>query len=127
MPEGETFDASPWEDRLIEAMDDDINTGDAIGVMFDFIRMVNSYLHQGDVDRAGLQGRYEKLKNWLQLFGLEKIASELPDEEIAQMIESRAQARFARNFAKADAIREKLLEQGIHLEDTAQGVRWWRE
>ncbi|MCI0183867.1 MAG: cysteine--tRNA ligase [Acidibacillus sp.] len=127
LPEGETFDASPWEDRLIEAMDDDINTGDAIGVMFDFIRMVNSYLHQGDVDRAGLQGRYEKLKNWLQLFGLEKIASELPDEEIAQMIESRAQARFARNFAKADAIREKLLEQGIHLEDTAQGVRWWRE
>ncbi len=127
LPEGTPFDSSKWEERLVEAMDDDMNTGDAIGILFDFVRDSNSYLHEGNIDREGLHDRYEKLKSWLQLFGLEKKSSEFPEEDVTKMIEERAQARIGRDFAKADAIRAKLLERGIHLEDTAQGVRWWRE
>ena len=109
----------------IEAMDDDLNTADAIGFLFEMTRDINTIL------KDSVSAEYiEKVKLiYVPLcellgFGLDKTDSDV--EYIEAMIEKRAKAKKAKNFAEADAIRNELLEKGILLEDTRQGVKWKR-
>ncbi len=127
LPEGESIDLQAWEDRFLEAMDDDINTGDAVGVVFDFVRDANVYSHQQEISKAGLRSWLGKLRDWLDLFGLLQVEQPLLEEQVVRLIEERTTARKARDFARADAIRAELSKMGFQLEDTPQGVRWWRE
>ncbi|OBY79597.1 cysteine--tRNA ligase [Paenibacillus sp. KS1] len=116
----ETFDAK---------MQDDFNTADAITAVFEWASEANSYLQQADSlavgDLEALLDAFEAMNEVLGLV-LEK-EEELLDEEIDQLIQERNDARKAKNWARADEIRDLLTEQGIVLEDTPQGVRWRRK
>ena len=107
------------------AMDDDINTADALGVLFELVREINSTVkpdYSAEVIRAALD-TLKKLAGILGLLG--KQMGSL-DDEIEALIEKRQQARKEKNWALADKIRDDLKQRGIVLEDTPQGVRWKR-
>ncbi|MHC9161836.1 cysteine--tRNA ligase [Exiguobacterium profundum] len=112
---------------FIESMDDDINTANAVTVLFDLVREANIYAKADHVAKATLEqvlSLFDELTGVLGLTLAEE--KELLDDEIDQLIQERNDARAARNFARADEIRDLLKEQNIQLEDTAQGVRWKR-
>ena len=112
---------------FIESMDDDINTANAVTVLFDLAREANIYAKADHVAKATLEqvlSLFDELTGVLGLTLAEE--KELLDAEIDQLIQERNDARAARNFARADEIRDLLKEQSIQLEDTAQGVRWKR-
>lgn len=115
--------------RFEQAMDDDFNTANAISVLFDAVRFANEWVAQKVVSKETLT----TILDWFAQFGgeilglTEQKEEELPDQEVEDLIEERQQARAARNFARADEIRDQLQEMGILLEDTPQGVRWRRK
>lgn len=112
--------------RFIDAMDDDINTADAISVVFDLVKYINISVTEsvsvGTVDEAK-----SLLKELTDVLGIEIAKNrEFLDEDIEKLIEERNEARKAKNFARADEIRDMLKDSGIILEDTRQGVKWKR-
>lgn len=111
-----------------EAMDDDFNTANAISVLFDLARLSNTYLNEKNTERAVLEAFRGTLPELAGVLGLRlgDAQAEFPSEDIEALIEEREQARKNRDFARADEIRDELLDQGIVLEDTRQGVRWKR-
>lgn len=118
--------AEQYVTRFEEAMDDDFNTADAISVVFELVKYINSHV-SGDSSKGCLQAFYEMLSKLTDVLGLivEK-KEEILDEEIERLIAERQAARKEKNFARADEIRTELLEKGIVLEDTREGVKWKR-
>lgn len=117
---------SEYVKRFEEAMEDDCNTADAISVIFEFVRAINSTV--GEKASTALATVAEaNLKKMCDVLGiiLDKPEESL-DAEIEKMIEERQAARKEKDFARADKIRDKLLERGIVLEDTREGVKWYR-
>ena len=111
---------------FITAMDDDLNTADAIGVLFSMVREINTMIAEG-VGKAAIEASitlFDELTNVLGLVYNRKTGD--LDSEVEALIEERTAARKARDFARADAIRDQLKEMGIVLEDTPQGVKWSR-
>lgn len=109
-----------------KAMEDDFNTADAIAAIFELVKFANTTA-DGESSKAYLQrllAQIVKLTDVLGLIVEEK--SELLDADIEALIQERQEARKARNFARADEIRDELLEKGILLEDTREGVKWKR-
>ena len=112
--------------KFIEAMDDDLNTADAIAVMFEVVREVNAKLvGNDDVSLAIIKTAQERLKELGDVLGiLQKSSKEQDlDEQVEALIAKRQQARQEKNWAIADEIRDQLKEMGIVLEDTPQGVK----
>ena len=110
--------------KFDEAMDDDFNTADAISAIFELVRFANTNVTAQN-SREYIQQIYDKIVTLSDILGLlvEK-KEELLDEDIEALIEERQAARKARNFARADEIRNELLAKGIILEDTREGVKW---
>ena len=111
-------------ERFGEAMDQDLNTAQALAAIFDWVREVNTALAAGrmhDGDRSAILATMEKLNRVLPLWESEK--SRL-DPEIQSLIEQRSRARQARNFALADELRDRIYDLGYLIEDTKEGVRW---
>ena len=108
------------------AMDDDFNTADAISAVFELVKLSNSTISEesGKAYLSELKKEIETLCGVLGLITEKK--KEALDSEIEAMIEARQQARKSKNFALADEIRGKLLDMGIVLEDTREGVKWKR-
>ncbi len=111
-----------------EAMDDNLNTAVALAALHNLIREMTSALTYGAVfteDRSYILDALDKFDSVLGIFGEEK--NEILDSEIESLIEERQEARRQRNFARSDEIRDLLVEKGIVLEDTKDGVRWKRK
>ncbi|HJF19038.1 MAG TPA: cysteine--tRNA ligase [Enterococcus columbae] len=111
------------ETQFVSEMDDDFNAANGITVAYELAKWLNVYANQEVVSKAVLQQAISQLQAWLAVFGIE-FSQELLAEDIEALIEERNQARKERNFARSDEIRDLLKEQGIILEDTAQGTRW---
>ena len=109
-----------------DSMDDDFNTADAIAAIFDLVKFANTTADEKS-SKAYAETLREKIQGLCDIMGLitEK-KEELLDEDIEKLIEERQAARKAKNFARADEIRAELLEKGIVLEDTREGVKWKR-
>ena len=110
-------------------MDDDLNTADALSVIFDMVRDINTVVNDGRPhSHQFIQHFLDLFSSFSAVLGLfEQKQEKGLEEEIAALIEQRQAARAAKNFAEADRIRDELKEQGIVLEDTPQGVKWRRE
>ena len=115
-----------YREKFISAMDDDINTADAIAAIFELVRDVNTAL--ADRAKAALASEcLARVRELCDVLGIiEKKEEASLDAEIEAMIEKRQAARKERNFAEADRIRDELQGMGIILEDTPQGVKWHR-
>ena len=119
-------EAKAFMTKYEEAMEDDFNTADAISAIFELVKFANTNAN-ADSSKAYVEALYAQLDKMAEICGLilEKKA-EILDEEIEKLIQERQDARKAKNFARADEIRNQLLEQGIVLEDTREGVKWKR-
>ena len=108
-----------------EAMEDDFNTADAISAIFEMVKLAN--VTAEGAGKAYISYVRETIEKLCDVLGIitEK-EEELLDSDIEALIEERQQARKAKNFARADEIRNQLAEQGIILEDTRAGVKWKR-
>jgi cysteinyl-tRNA synthetase len=120
--------------RAVEAfdagLDDDLNTADALAALFEYIRDANTAMDGGAfrADHAAPALRF--LERFDAVFDVMKPsprAGALSDAEVDALIAERNRARKTKNFARADAIRNELLDQGVVLEDTKDGVRWKRK
>ena len=110
--------------KFIDAMDDDLNTADAIAAIFDIVYLANT-----EITADAAKQVIEKAINLIHEFGavlglFMKDTKKTLDEEVEELIQKRNEARAAKNWAEADAIRDKLKEMNIVLKDTPNGVQW---
>lgn len=115
-----------YRKKLEDAMDDDLNTADAISAIFELVKFANT--HGGETSSREFVDRVRKeIIELSDILGLivEKEEENL-DDAIEKLIQERQAARKARDFKRADEIRDELLAQGIILEDTREGVKWKR-
>ncbi|MDR2947256.1 MAG: class I tRNA ligase family protein, partial [Candidatus Adiutrix sp.] len=124
-----------YRDKFGEAMDDDLNTARALGVVFDLVRALNKAASAGELEEtaayyAGLKLMGEELGLWQreprEFFAAveSRHASEMSADDIEKMIAARAAARAAKDWAEADRIRNALLDKGVVLEDKAGATTW---
>ncbi len=115
-----------FESAFESAMDDDFNTADAIAAIFDLVKYANTETDE-DSSKAFAEAMKAEIIKLCDICGIvaEK-KEELLDADIESLIAERQAARKAKNFARADEIRAILLEKGIVLEDTREGVKWKR-
>lgn len=112
--------------RYEAAMEDDLNTADAISIIFELVKLINTSVGD-DTTKEYAAKAYSTLELLSDILGIIiKEEKGLLDEEIENLIQERQDARKAKNFARADEIRNLLTEKGIILEDTREGVRWKR-
>lgn len=117
-----------YRERFIEAMDDDLNTADAISVIFELAKFMNTNIS----DQSSKEFVQLNLDIFNELTGVLNIANKSVEEDdslsqkVEDLIAKRAQAKKEKNFALADQIRDELTAMGIAIEDTRQGVKWKR-
>lgn len=113
-----------FTEKFEAAMDDDFNTADAISAVFELVKFINTNTSAKN-SKAYLAELYKSMKTLCDVLGIiiEK-EEEILDEDIEKLIEERQMARKEKNFARADEIRDILLEKGIILKDTREGVQW---
>lgn len=110
-------------EKYFKVMDDDFNTADGMSVLFELVREVNTYLKTGNNPEI-LKHLLKSFETMNQCFDLLIDEEKSLEGEIQELIEQRQRARKERDFKKADSIRDQLLDRGIILEDTKDGVRW---
>jgi cysteinyl-tRNA synthetase len=113
-----------------DGMNDDLNTAEALAAVFEFVRDANSAMDSQEFRAGNVAGALELLGLFERVFQVLEptpAAGTSSDADIEAFIAQRAAAKKARNFARADEIREQLLAQGVILEDTKAGVRWKRK
>ena len=111
--------------KFEEAMEDDFNTADAVSAIFELVKLANTTVKESSSDYAAKL--LEIMETLCGVLGIEtKQEEEILDEEIERLIEERQQARKEKDSARADEIRDELLEKGIILKDTREGVKWKR-
>lgn len=117
-----------YREQFIDAMDDDLNTADAIASIFELVRDINTNVVGKTPSKALVEGAISVFDELTGVLGLVyNRKTETLDSDIEAHIEARTNARKEKNWAEADRIRDQLKEMGIVLEDTAQGVKWHRE
>ena len=119
-------DAAKYNDRYDEAMDDDFNTADAISVIFELVKFINTNTNENS-SKEYVEALAKQLTTLADICGLIlERKEEILDQEIEDLIAARQAARKEKNFKLADEIRDTLLQKGIILEDTREGVKWKR-
>ena len=124
--QGHMEEADGFRGKYEAAMEDDFNTADAIAAIFELVKLANSTADENSTKAyvSYLKGMLEELCGVLGLITQKK--EEALDSQVEEMIAARQKARKEKNFALADQIRAQLLEMGIVLEDTREGVKWKR-
>ena len=119
-------EASGFVKKFEEAMDDDFNTADALAAVFELVKFANTNVTE-ESSKAFAAGLLELLVKLCDVLGIIAVKKEeILDKEIEDLIQERQEARKAKNFARADEIRDELLAKGIILKDTREGVKWKR-
>jgi len=112
------------------SLDDDLNTAGALAAVFEFVRDANSAMDSGEFCAANVAPALEFLARFDRIFDVLAPSAQghaISDAEVEALVAERAAAKQARNFTRADEIRQRLLAQGVILEDTKSGVRWKRK
>jgi cysteinyl-tRNA synthetase len=112
------------------ALDDDLNTAEALGAVFEFVRETNTAMDAGEFLAGNVDSAQDVLARFDRVFDILEPrleAGAIPDAAVQSLADERNAARKARNFTRADEIRKELLEKGVILEDTKDGVRWKRK
>lgn len=114
--------------KFIEAMEDDLNTGEALGALFELVKEINLNVNDGVQSKALVEYAIKVFDELTGVLGLlyNRNKEKSLDDEIESLIAARNEARKNKNWAEADRIRDELKAQGIVLEDTPQGVKWHR-
>ena len=113
-----------------ESLDDDLNTAEALAALFEFVRDANTAMDAGDFRAGNTAPALDLLDRFDRIFAVlepTQAAGGLSDARVEELIQERAAAKKARNFARSDQIRQELLDAGIILEDTKEGTRWKRK
>jgi cysteinyl-tRNA synthetase len=111
-------------------MDEDLNTAEALAAVFEYVRDANSAMDAGDFRSGDAAAALTLLQLFDSVFDVLRPSTAdagLPDSDVEALIGERTAAKKSKDFARADRIREQLLEQGIILEDTKSGIRWKRK
>ncbi|MDD5999345.1 MAG: cysteine--tRNA ligase, partial [Lachnospiraceae bacterium] len=112
--------------KFEQAMEDDLNTADAISTIFELVKFTNSNI-TAESAKSLVEKALDTIRQLCDVLGIiTKVEKEILDSDIEALIEERQAARKAKNFARADEIRDTLAAQGIILEDTREGVKWKR-
>jgi cysteinyl-tRNA synthetase len=122
--------ASAASQAFSDSLNDDLNTAEALAAVFEYVRDANSAMDSGEFRAGNVAAALDFLRQFDSIFDVlapTVQTNAILDSEIESMIEERTAAKKAKNFARADQIREQLLEAGIILEDTKSGVRWKRK
>ena len=130
--ENEAIDARTHAalERFEASLDDDLNTAEALAAIFEYIRDTNSSMDAGEFKAGNLAGARSCFERFDSIFDVLKPSVDeggITEAEIDALIAERNQARKAKNFKRSDEIRAELLERGIIIEDTKEGVRWKRK
>jgi cysteinyl-tRNA synthetase len=116
--------------QFIDAMDDDLNTADAIAALFELVRDINIALSGKRQPSKKLCGTalevFDELTSVLGLLYERKADGDKLDEKVEEMLKQRAEARRMKNWAESDRLRDELRKLGIIVEDTPQGMKWHR-
>ena len=116
-----------YREEFISAMDDDLNTADAISAVFELVTAINTAVKDG-ATKEFAKASLDTLMEFADVLGLLQTEEDnAVDEEIQKLVDERQEARKAKNFARADEIRDLLKERGIILKDTPQGVQIIKE
>ena len=117
-------------DQFESAMDDDLNTAQALAAMFELVRQANIALSEGSLaedDRKGILDFFAVLDDRLAIVPPLEDAVHSDQEQIEALIAQRNEARRNRDFALSDKLRDELLRLGVVIEDTKEGTRWRRK
>jgi cysteinyl-tRNA synthetase len=118
------------QQRFVDALNDDLNTAEALGAVFEFVRDTNSAMDSGEFKLGNVKPALALLEQFDRVFDVLAVTpaeSGITEADIEAKVAERTAAKKARNFARADEVRKELLEQGVILEDTRDGVRWKRK
>ena len=118
-------DIEGFRKEFVNAMEDDLNTADAIAAIFELVKYSNTRLRE-DSNNILIKKSYEILNEITNVLGILSKKEEILEEEILNLIEKRTEARKNKDYKLADEIRDSLQEKGIILEDTKDGVKWKR-
>ena len=119
-------EAEGFVTKFEAAMDDDFNTADALAAIFELVKFANTNVNENS-SKEFAAGLYEELFRLSDVLGLKiEKKEEILDKEIEDLIQERQAARKAKDFKRADEIRDELLKKGIIMKDTREGVKWQR-
>jgi cysteinyl-tRNA synthetase len=130
--ENEAIDARSASalERFEASLDDDLNTAEALAAIFEYIRETNSSMDSGEFKTGNLAGARKLFHQFDSIFDVLRPSVEeggITEAEIEELIAQRNQARKAKDFKRSDEIRAELLNRGVVIEDTKEGVRWKRK
>ena len=115
-----------YKNKFINAMEDDLNTADAVSAIFELSKFINTNINE----ESSLEFANMCLDKFNELTGVLNIVNKkkdnMLDKEIEELIQKRTDAKKNKDFKLADDIRQELLDKGIILEDTRQGTKWKR-
>jgi cysteinyl-tRNA synthetase len=112
------------------SLDDDLNTAQALAAVFEYVRETNTMMDAGQFPASAASGALDLLARFDSVFDVLEPSQKpgaLSDEQVEALVAERTRAKKSRDFAAADRIRQELLDQGVVIEDTKDGVRWKRK